>query len=89
MKDILKELKKDLGKNIVIGTERVLKGLKQGKMGRVYLSSNCPDKVKEDIEQYKDLFGAELVQLSFPNDELGHISKKQYHISVLGILKEN
>ena len=87
--DILKQLKKDLEKKVFIGTDTVLKRLRQGSLERIYLSSNCPQKVKEDIEAYKKLSDVEIIQLDYPNDELGHISKRLYHISVLGIAKGN
>lgn len=89
MKDILKELKKDLEKKTFIGTDSVIKNLKKRNLKKVYISSNCPQDIKEDIEEYKKLSDVEIIQLNYPNDELGHLSKKSYHISVLGIAKEN
>lgn len=74
-------------KKAVIGTERVIKGLKTGKIAKVFITSNCPEEVKKDIEYYSGLCGAAVVQLAQPNDELGIICKKPFSISVLGILK--
>jgi len=81
IKQIVKEEK------AVIGTKEVIKNLKLGKIKKVFVTSNCPDKVKEDIKYYSKLSGAEVVQLEQPNDELGTICKKPFSISILGLLK--
>ena len=39
-------------KKLVIGTEIVIKKLKAGKISKVFLTTNCPNEVKEDIERY-------------------------------------
>lgn len=84
--DISSELKKAIKENnAVIGTERTVKALKTGKLVKVYLSSNCPARVKADIETYSRMTNAAVETLSVPNDELGVICKKPYSISVLGL----
>ncbi len=75
------------GKKAIIGTDRVIKGLKRGELVKVYLSVNCPSDVKESIEYYAKLSGAKIVKLKVPNDELGTLCKKPFSISVLGIVK--
>ncbi len=74
--------------NITIGTERTLNGLKLGKIKRVLMSSNCPERVEKGILYYSALSSAEAVKLKYPNDELGVICKKPFSISVLGVLKD-
>jgi len=74
-------------KGIVIGTGRTLKNLKLGKVGKVYLSSNCSEKARESIEHYSKLGKAEIVKLKYPNDELGILCKKPFSISVLSVSK--
>jgi len=82
------EIKKLLkAKSLVIGTENTLKNLKLGRIGRVILSSNCPDKVAEDLGYYAGLSKAETIRVPYPNEELGVICKKPFSISVLSILK--
>ena len=71
----------------VIGTERVVKGLKKGELMKVYVSANCPADVKESVEYYSKLSKAKVVRLKVPNDELGTLCKKPFSISVLGIVK--
>lgn len=82
--DIKKGLKE--GK-AVIGTKRVIKSLKLGKLAEVYLTSNCPLDVKEDIRYYSKLAKVKVIQLKQANDELGVICKKPFAISVLGLVK--
>ncbi|HLG25162.1 MAG TPA: ribosomal L7Ae/L30e/S12e/Gadd45 family protein [Candidatus Nanoarchaeia archaeon] len=82
------EIKKLMkGGNVIVGTERVIKGLKLGNVSKVMLSSNCPQKVEEDINHYSGINKTEIQKLEFPNDELGIICKKPFSISVLALLK--
>jgi len=75
------------GKGIIIGSEKTLKNLKLGKISKVYLSSNCPEKVKDSVEYYSKLSKASIVKLKYPNDELGVLCKKPFSISVLSVPK--
>ena len=71
--------------NVIIGTKQVLKNLKLGKISKVYVTSNCPKAVKQDLKNYSSIFDIEVVQLKTPNTELGVLSKKPFSISVLGL----
>ncbi|MBW2984045.1 ribosomal L7Ae/L30e/S12e/Gadd45 family protein [Candidatus Woesearchaeota archaeon] len=74
-------------KKLIVGTERTIKALKLGKLEKVFLSSNCRTKTKEDVKHYSKLSKAGVSSLRYPNDELGVLCKKPYSISVLGLLK--
>ena len=80
--DFKKLLKTD---KVVLGTEQTLKLLKSGSTARVFISVNCPDTIKKDIEYYAKLADVPLVYLKQPNDELGTLCKKPYPVSVLCI----
>ena len=83
------EIKKLLkSKRLIIGTQRTLKGLKEGKLQRVYVSSNCPASVRQDIAHYTRIHPVEIVELEQPNEDVGGLCKKPFLISVLGLLKE-
>ncbi len=84
IEEIRNALKKN---NLVIGSKQTIKMLKQSKIEKVFLTTNCPEQVREDIENYSKINKVELVNLSYPNDELGVFCKKQYSISVVGIPK--
>ena len=82
------EIKKILKSgNVLLGTERTVKGLRLGKVEKVLVSSNCPARVEKDINYYAGLSGAETHKLEYPNDELGVICKKPFSISVLAVVK--
>jgi len=82
--DIKKLLK---SKNFVIGTARTVKYLKIGKLSKVYVSSNCPSVIKEDLKYYGDLSQTQIFELEQTNEELGTLCKKPFFISVLSVLK--
>ncbi len=82
--DIKKKIKEE---KVIIGTERTIKVLKLGKVEKVFLTSNCPSDVKEDIEHYAKLAKIKVVKLKQPNVELGVICKKPFPISVLSFKK--
>lgn len=87
MTDAISEIKKHIKNNTaVIGTERTIKGLKTGKITHIYFSSNCPEKVRKDLEKYCKMVNCQMEDLSIPNDELGVLCKKPFSISVLGLV---
>ena len=73
------------GDQVIIGTQRTIKALKKGEVKQVYISANTPKEVKDDIKHYADIHGAEIIELSQPNDELGSLLKKPFSISVIGV----
>ncbi|MGM5485168.1 MAG: ribosomal L7Ae/L30e/S12e/Gadd45 family protein [Nanobdellota archaeon] len=84
----MEEIKKAVEQgNIVIGTERTLKELKKGNLGKVFVSSNCPAEVLEDLDHYTSIASVEKEQLEMYNDALGTLCKKPFPVSVLGIKK--
>lgn len=79
-------LKKSLKEEkVVFGTKQTLDLLKKAKLKKVYLSSNCPEKIVSDVEHYGKLAKIEIVKLDKPNDELGIFCKKPFSISMLGL----
>ncbi|MBW2999621.1 ribosomal L7Ae/L30e/S12e/Gadd45 family protein [Candidatus Woesearchaeota archaeon] len=73
---------------LVKGTKLTLKNLKLGKLEKIFVTSNCPAEVKEDIKHFSDLAKVKVVQLDITNEELGIVCKRPHLISVLGVLKE-
>ena len=83
------EIKKILKtEKIVMGTKSCTDYLKKGKIEKIFITSNCPKIIKEDIMHYAKLSGAKIENISSTNEELGVICKKSFSISVLGILKK-
>ncbi len=80
------ELKKLLKtKRMIIGTDKTIKILRFGNAQKVFISSNCPAHVQKDITYYATLADVHVVQLKYPNDELGTLCKKPYPVSVLSV----
>ncbi|MGC9079543.1 MAG: ribosomal L7Ae/L30e/S12e/Gadd45 family protein [Nanopusillaceae archaeon] len=74
-------------KRIVIGTNRTLKMIKNGKVEKVFLAKNTPENIKNDIIYYSKLGNFEVEILNYTNEEIGLLLKKPYKISVISILK--
>jgi ribosomal protein L30E len=87
-RDELSEIKK-LTKSgrLVIGTENSVKKLKADKLEKIWLSSNVPPSLKDDISRYGQMGKVKVVSLGIPNDELGVQCKKQFSVSVVSLLK--
>ncbi len=87
--DILKLLKtKSDEEKIVFGKEKVLKGLKAKQLKQVLIASNCPQAVKEEINYYAKISQVAVTQLEQNNQEVGVFCKRNFFVSVLGILGE-
>jgi large subunit ribosomal protein L30e len=85
----MKELKTKLQEGkVILGKDRVLKGLKNGGLNKVYLASNCPSDLKGDIEHYTKLSGIPVLTLNLSNEEVGIFCKKNFFISVLAVKEE-
>jgi len=87
-KDVIKEIRETIDKKkAIIGTDRVIKALRQNNIKKVVVTSNCPSAVSKDIDYYADINKVEVVKIEQQNEELGTICKKPFAISVLGFSK--
>ncbi len=85
----VKELKSRIqDKKVILGTERVSKALKMGKLSKIYLARNCESLAKESIERYATLEQIPVLELDLSNEELGVFCKKNFFVSVLGVVGE-
>ena len=88
MKNTIAEIKKHISdKKLVLGTKQVIKNAKLGKLEKIFVTSNCPENVKNDVNYYSEISGCKIEKLNIPNDELGVICKKQFSVSLAGLLK--
>ena len=80
----MKDLKAKLqdGKT-VIGKERVLKNLREKNLAKVFLASNCPTDLKDDLVNFARMAKVPIIELSLNNEELGLFCKKNFFIAVL------
>jgi len=82
------EIKKYLKtQNLVIGTERTLKALRNNKLVKVLLASNAPEDLVKDVDYYASIAKIDVEKLNIPNDELGVICKKPFSIACIGMKK--
>ncbi len=72
---------------VIIGLETVMKYLKSGQLSQAFVAHNCPAKVKEDVEYYAKLAKVPFAVLSYSNEDLGVFCKKNFFVSVLGIVQ--
>lgn len=86
--DIAEMLKaKAQKKEVIVGLATVLKGIQQGKLVKVFLASNSPAKMKDDVIRYATLAHIPVHELSQNNEELGVLCKKNFMVSVVGLIR--
>lgn len=84
--ELLQELKAELqADKAIIGSGKTLKALQMKKLKKVFLASNCPVQLKDDLLYYGKLANVPIVELELDNEELGVVCKKNFFIAVIGI----
>ena len=87
-KNEIEEIKDSIDdKKVVLGATVTIKALKNSQLRKIFLSKNCTEAEKKDIEYYASFHNIPIVQLNYPSDEVGVICKKPFSIAVLGLLK--
>lgn len=74
-------------KRLVIGINQTMNKLRKGVIEKVFISNNCPQEIIDDLENYTEISGVKLEKLKINSTDLGTLCKKQFNISVLGVLK--
>lgn len=88
VEDVTARFKRDVHSGKVLyGAEQALKGLRNGSVACIYLSSNCAQEFASDIRRYARLSSTEVIELNYPNDEVGTLCKKPFSISVVAVQK--
>lgn len=72
----------------VIGAERTLKLLREGKIKKIFLAANTANELKEDMKRYSAMVQVPIMELKLSNEQLGTLCKKQFSISVIGVRSE-
>ncbi len=85
--EVVSEVKKLMtASKLVFGAGETVKLLRQGRLARVYLSTNCSPQAKSDIEHACKIVGIDVVELNQSSEEIGVLCKKPFAISVIGVL---
>ncbi len=80
------ELKKlSLSDSLIIGAERTLKELKRGGVAKVFLASNCSERIRESVKRYCSMEKIVCEELPETDSEVGVLCKKQFSVSVVGV----
>lgn len=79
--------KKVLENKIVKGTNEVRKKLMENQLEKVFISKNCPADIKEELKKICKSTNTEIEETDMTNEELGTVCRRQYSVSVLGVLK--
>lgn len=74
-------------KEIIYGTDRVLRAARSKNLTSVYVSSNYPADMFVSFEELVDSCEFELERLKENSEELGAMMKKNFLVSVIGIKK--
>jgi large subunit ribosomal protein L30e len=84
MKELADALKTE---SLVYGSERTLKLLKNGKLGKVFVASNCREDIKESLKHNAKIVNVDVVEVKMKNSELGVFCKKPFYVSVVSLEK--
>jgi len=77
LKKALKEQKLTYGANVTI------KNIKRGVVKEVFLASNTPKKIKDDLKYYSKIADITVSELKQNGEELAIICKKNFLVSVV------
>ncbi len=86
--DVAKIKKALEDKRLVIGSNRLLKGLKTGQLEEVFITSNCPESLKSNLTNYTKMDNKKVIGIEITNEELGILCKKPFSINVVGISRK-
>jgi large subunit ribosomal protein L30e len=71
--------------NFVLGTNSVLKAMKNGRIESVIYASNCPESTKSDLNYYNKVSGVVLKEFGENSLRLGEFCGKPFNILLFGI----
>ena len=74
-------------KDVVLGSEQSIKNLKKGNVEKVFITSNCSTRTKQEIEEYAKIDSVDVSVMDMTNEDLGMLCKKPFSISVLSVIK--
>ena len=78
------ETKSELsGKKLILGIDNTIKKMRQSKVKKVYVSSNCHK--REELIDLGKLTGIEVVVVGENSADLGTLCKKPFSISVVSV----
>ena len=73
-------------KNVIIGTKRTIKYLKINGVKLVILANNCPENIRNDVDQYSKLADVKVETFDGSGKQLGIFCGKPFAIASLAYL---
>lgn len=70
-----------------VGKKSTLKGIHNGKVKEVLLSSNCPQEMEKEVKSAASTYEIPVKKTDVDSKKLGVLCKETFNISVLGLLK--
>ena len=86
MSEIDKILESEKKKTTVFGTKQTMRLLKNHSLSKIYLCSNYPIDVEDQIVSLAKEAKVEVQKLKHTNEELGTLCKKPFKVATIGIL---
>ena len=74
-------------KKNIFGVKETIKSLSKSDILKVFVAKNVPQDIRDDLEHYCKVAKIDLVVLEQDNEEVGILVKKNFFVSVIGILK--
>ena len=78
--DLAREIKQE---NVVYGSKLALKQGKQGNVEKVYVTTDCPASIEQELKKIK----VNVIRMNATKEEMREACKKPFGISVISILK--
>jgi ribosomal protein L30E len=75
-------------KKIIFGSSDTIRKLKKGKIKKVFLASNIPTIIEEDIKHNASIDKIDIEKTTLANDELSMVFKRIHPLLAIGVLKE-
>ncbi len=72
-------------KNVIIGTKRTIKYLKIKAVKLIILANNCPENIRNDIDQYSKLADVKVETFDGAGKQLGIFCGKPFAINTIAI----
>ncbi|MDP6294227.1 MAG: ribosomal L7Ae/L30e/S12e/Gadd45 family protein [Candidatus Woesearchaeota archaeon] len=71
---------------VIIGSDRVLKGMAKETLKEVLVTRNIAQLIKQKVEHYAKLHDIKITELEQNSEELGVLCKKPFNISIIGVI---
>ena len=72
---------------LLYGMKQTIKALRRSEVAKIFIASNCPEIIADDIAYYGSFGDVPIEKLDIDCNELGVTCKKPFMVSVLALKK--